>query len=69
MESLNIILEFDDEENRFKGVALMIRSPFAFQGTKTKMLISKEMLNFLETTGLKYKTKNLKTYDTDEYSF
>lgn len=67
MESLNIILEFDDEENRYKGIALMLKSEYAFYGTRDNILISKEMLKFLETTDIKYKTKNLKTYDdTDE---
>ena len=50
-----VIISFSTEKDRIKGVAALIRSPYAFKGIdKNKFVIEKEHLKIFENTGIKY---------------
>ena len=50
-----VTISFPTEKDRIKGVATLIRSPYAFKGIdKNKFIIEKEHLKIFENTGIKY---------------
>ena len=50
-----VTISFATEKDRIKGVATLIRSPYAFKGIdKNKFIIEKEHLKIFENTGIKY---------------
>lgn len=50
-----VTISFATEKDRIKGVATLIRSPYAFKGIgKNKFIIEKEHLKIFKNTDIKY---------------
>jgi D-alanine-D-alanine ligase-like ATP-grasp enzyme len=53
-----VTISFATEKDRIKGVATLIRSPYAFKGIdKNKFIMEKEHLKIFENTDIKYSIK------------
>jgi hypothetical protein len=52
---VSVTISFATEKDRVKGVATLIRSPYAFKGIdKNKFIIEKEHLKMFENNGIRY---------------